>query len=207
MEVKRVPSNSLSNCNLNVTWRHYQSVTGLKLMRLPSYGQCLYIEHQRPSAFSTTATAPLFEVFTVLHQTRVLHIYIPWRKGGPAIIGLTVGLRVLISFGPPRHLVRSFIHQPQDAPNRVTGSPEGDVYKLSQTVRKYNLNSSKTKLMAFAGDEPVRAKVIVDVRIMKQDSTFKVVKYRIGLREMWYYKVRRCPRKHKVMVIPPTLEP
>jgi hypothetical protein len=37
-------------------------------------------------------------------------------------------------------------------------------YKLSQFVRKHNLNisSEETKVMTFAAVEPVRAKIIVD---------------------------------------------
>jgi hypothetical protein len=49
------------------------------------------------------------------------------------------------------------------------------VYKLSQTVRKYNLNisSKRTKVMAFATAEPVRAKIILNEKVMEQDGTFR----------------------------------
>jgi hypothetical protein len=48
------------------------------------------------------------------------------------------------------------------------------VYKLSQIVRKYNLNffSKKTKVMTFPGVERIGAKIIVDGKIGEQVSNF-----------------------------------
>jgi hypothetical protein len=49
------------------------------------------------------------------------------------------------------------------------------VWKLSQTVRKCNLNTSskEIKVRAFAGVAPVKAKIIVDGKIIEHLSTFK----------------------------------
>jgi hypothetical protein len=63
------------------------------------------------------------------------------------------------------------------------------VCKLTQTVRKYNLNTSskKTKVMEFARVEPVRAKFIVNGKAIEQvRSTFK---YKHHLQSSWTHLI------------------
>jgi len=50
------------------------------------------------------------------------------------------------------------------------------VYKLSQTVRKYNLNisSKKTKVMTFAGVEPLKAKITVDRKTLNKSALLNI---------------------------------
>jgi hypothetical protein len=112
----------------NVSWS--EMVTRLLSFGLPSRPSSVLTPEKGYSVRLHKCSA--VEDFARSPRARVLRIYDPWRKGGPAIIkppdtGLPVGPRILIWYSD-RPNISAGIRQPEDAPDGVSGSPPGMEY-------------------------------------------------------------------------------
>jgi hypothetical protein len=56
------------------------------------------------------------------------------------------------------------------------------LYKISMTCKEYNLKISavKTKVMAFKGNEHLRAKIMIDNKVTERIKEFKYLEYSVS---------------------------
>ena len=98
------------------------------------------------------------------------------------------------------------------ADDQIIGKTENEVqeavYKLSQVAIQYGMiiSTGKTKVMAFQGQEPIRAKIVIDGKLIEQINQFKYLGYSLEYRKSQDVEIKLNRFRHFCGTIQRTLK-